>query len=284
MIFKKGFLVFIVLAVIVGMSGCGKKETAPEGEAASQAAKPVVNPGEGEMVLIPAGEFTMGTDIKGSDGKESAAYPQHKANLPAFWIDKYEVTNFQMLDFSIKESYAGEGAKEGKDWRLYATPDKALFPVIYITWNDANAYCKSVGKRLPTEVEWEKAARGPDGKAYPWGNDWIDNRSNTAETGMLKPVAVGQFDDVSQYGVHDMLGNVREWTSTLFELYPGHPKQKENPGKGRYVVRGLSPNHKGKLVRLWDRDAMPASYVGDIGCRCAKDATPEDVAKAAQTK
>jgi formylglycine-generating enzyme required for sulfatase activity len=101
-------------------------------------------------------------------------------NLPAFWIDKYEVTNYQMLDFSIKERYAGEGAKEGKDWRLYATPDRPLFPVQYITWNDANAYCKSVGKRLPTEAEWEKAARGPDGKAYPWGNDWIDNRSNTA--------------------------------------------------------------------------------------------------------
>jgi len=270
----------IVLAVVVGLSGCGKKSEEPQGETAAQPAKEAVN--LGDMVLVPAGEFIMGSDIKGTDNKETVAYPQHKVNLPAFMIDKYEVTNFQFLDFSIKERYAGEGVKEGKDWRTFASQDKALFPVQYITWNDANAYCKSVGRRLPTEAEWEKAARGSDGKAYPWGNDWIEGRSNTAETNLLKPAAVGEYDDVSQYGAHDMLGNVREWTSTPFELYPGNPSK--NPGKGRYVVRGLSPNHKGKMAHLWDRDGYPTAFLGDVGFRCAKDATPEDVAKASQAK
>ncbi len=266
----------MVLAVAVALCGCGKKSEESQGETAAPA-KAVVNPGE--MVLIPAGEFIMGSNIKGSDGKETLAFPEHKMNLPAYWIDKYEVTNFQMLDFAIKEKYTGEGAKEGKDWRLFATPDKALVPVQYVTFNDAQAYCKSVGKRLPTEAEWEKAARGADGKAYPWGNEWVDGRSNTAETGLLKPANVGEYDDVSQYGAHDMLGNVREWTSTPFELYAGNTAK--NPGKGRFVVRGLSPNHKGKMAHLWDRDGYPAAFLGDVGFRCAKDATPEDAAKAA---
>jgi len=176
-----------------------------------------------------------------------------------------------MLEFAIKEKYTGEGAKEGKDWRLFATPDKALVPVQYVTFNDAQAFCKSAGKRLPTEAEWEKAARGTDGKAYPWGNEWMDGRSNTAETSLLKPANVGEYDDVSQFGAQDMLGNVREWTSTPFELYPGNTQK--NPGKGRYVVRGLSPNHKGKMAHLWDRDGYPTAFLGDVGFRCAKDET-----------
>ena len=278
MLFKKGILVFIVLVVAVALCGCGKKDE--QQEAAAPAAKPVVNPGE--TVLIPAGEFIMGSNNKGTDGKETVAFPEHKVNLPAYYIDKYEVTNLQMLDFAIKEKYTGEGAKEGKDWRLFATPDKALVPVQYVTFNDAQAYCKSVGKRLPTEAEWEKAARGSDGKAYPWGNEWVDGRSNTAETSLLKPANIGEYDDVSQYNAHDMLGNVREWTSTPFELYAGNSNK--NPGKGRYVVRGLSPNHKGKMAHLWDRDGYPAAFLGDVGFRCAKDATPADAAKSSPAK
>jgi sulfatase modifying factor 1 len=274
---RNSFIALIVLSVMLGVSACGKKEQKESEEAASQAAKPSVVPGE--MVLIPAGDFIFGTD-----NKESLAYPQQTINLPAFWIDKYEVTNSQFLDFSIKTSYIGEGAKEGKDWRLFFTPDKALFPVVYITWNDANAYCNSLGKRLPTEEEWEKAARGPNGNAYPWGNEWIDNRSNTSEYGVLNPVAVGQVDDVSYYGVHDMLGNVQEWTSSWFTMYKGNPKKDPKAGEKLRVVRGLSSRYRGKLGHLWDRSAYPANALFDIGCRCAKDATPEDAAKASQAK
>jgi sulfatase modifying factor 1 len=273
---KKGLIILFVVAVLYDLSACSKKQQ-EESEAISETAKPAVVPGE--MVLIPAGDF-----IFGANDKESLAYPQQKLYLPDFWIDKYEVTNAQFLDFSIKESYTGEGAKEGKDWRLFFTPDKGYFPVVYITWNDAEAYCKSVGKRLPTEEEWEKAARGPDGNIYPWGNEWIDNRSNTYESGPSKPVAVGQYDDVSYYGVHDMLGNVQEWTASWFSMYKGNPKKNPQAGKQLRVVRGLSAVYRAKLGHLWDRSAYPPEALFDFGCRCAKDASPEDAAKASQAK
>jgi len=279
--FRNAFVVFIiVLAVMLGLSACGSKEVAEEGEAVSEPAAPAIVPGE--MVLIPAGDFILGTD----DSK-SVAYPKRTINLPAFWIDKYEVTNSEFLDFSLKTGYQGEGAKEGKDWRIFftpATPEKARIPVVYITWNDAQAYCKSLGKRLPTEEEWEKAARGTDGRTYPWGNEWINNRSNTYEAGYTKPQPIGLFDDVSPFGVHDMLGNVQEWTASWYVTYKGNPKIDPQSGRTLRVVRGLGANHKAKQGNLWERSAWPPEALFNFGCRCAKDATPEDVAKAAQAK
>jgi len=273
---RKGLTAFIVLTVMCVLSACGQRNKQGENQAASEA-KPAIVPGE--MVLIPAGDFVLGTD-----NKESLAYPQQKLNLLAFWIDKYEVTNSQFLDFAIKTGYTGEGAKEGKDWRLFFTPDKGLFPVVYITWNDAVAYCKSVGKRLPTEEEWEKAARGPSGNTYPWGNEWAEGRSNTYESGPSKPVAIGEFNDVSYFGVHDMLGNVQEWTSSWFVTYKGNPKKDPQSGERFRVVRGLSARYRGKVGHLWDRSAYPPSALYDFGCRCARDATPEEAAKASQAK
>ena len=281
--FRNAFAVFIIiLAVMLGLSACGsKKEVEEVTEAVSEPAAPAIVPGE--MVLIPAGDFILGTD----DSK-SVAYPKRTINLPAFWIDKYEVTNSEFLDFSLKTGYQGEGAKEGKDWRIFftpATPEKARIPVVYITWNDAQAYCKSLGKRLPTEEEWEKAARGTDGRTYPWGNEWVDNRSNTYEAGYTKPQPIRLFEeDVSPFGVHDMLGNVQEWTASWFTTYKGNPKKDPQSGKTLRVVRGLGANHKAKQGSLWNRDAWPPEALFNFGCRCAKDATPEDVAKAAQAK
>jgi formylglycine-generating enzyme required for sulfatase activity len=274
---RKSFIIFIVLIGTYCLTACGQKEKEGEGEVASETAAPAIVPGE--MVFIPAGEFILGTD-----DKDSLAYPQQKIDLPAFWIDKYEVTNSQFLDFAVKTGYVGEGAKEGKDWRLFFTPDKALYPVVYITWNDAFEYCKSVGKRLPTEEEWEKAARGPDGNVYPWGNKFDASRTNTYETGGNNFMAIGQFNDVSYYGVHDMLGNVQEWTASWFSTYKGNPKRDPQSGKKLRVVRGLSARYLGKSGNLWDRSAQPPNALYDIGCRCAKDATPEDVAKASQAK
>jgi formylglycine-generating enzyme required for sulfatase activity len=270
---KKGLLTLLAIVFAVALISCGKKEAAKEETSApAETAKPAVVPGE--MVLIPAGEFVMGTNEK----KSANANPEHKVNLPAYWIDKYEVTNFEFLQFSITNNYTGEGAKEGKDWRLFANQtDKGDVPVVYITWNDAQAYCKAKGKRLPTEEEWEKAARGPNGNAYPWGNEWKDGATNTWESGPHKAVNVGQFSgDVSFYGVYDMLGNVQEWTASKYATYPGNPKKDSQPWR---VVRGLSNLYKGKVQKLWERGAQPAEALFDFGCRCAKDATPEDVAK-----
>ncbi len=132
---RKPFTVFIILlSVMLALSACSKKEEAEGEKAGTEVAVPAVVPGE--MVLIPAGEF-----ILGSEDKTSISYPTQKINLPAYWIDKYEVTNMEFLDFSLKTGYVGEGAKEGKDWRLFftpATPEKAKLPVVYISWNDAS--------------------------------------------------------------------------------------------------------------------------------------------------
>ncbi|HYK87122.1 MAG TPA: SUMF1/EgtB/PvdO family nonheme iron enzyme [Acidobacteriota bacterium] len=277
---RKASSVFALLALGLALAACGKKEEAtPTTQAPAVPEKPAVVPGE--MVLIPAGEFTFGTNDKDFQN----ANPQQKVNLPAFWIDKYEVTNAEFLDFAIKDSYSGEGAKEGKDWRTFFTPDKAHCPVIYITWNDASAYCKAQGKRLPTEVEWEKAARGTDGRRFPWGDKWEPNKSNTYEAGLRNTADIGKFDDVSPYGVHDMLGNVQEWTGSWYESYKGNTFKDENFGKRWRVLRGASNYHYGARFGLWARTAYVPNYLSGFGCRCAKDATPEEAAKgAAATK
>ncbi len=278
---RKICLIFLGFVLVFCLASCGKKEeaTPTTTQAPAEPAKPAVTPGE--MVLIPAGEFIFGS----SDDKESAAYPQNKINLPAFWIDKYEVTNYEFLDFAVKTGYTGEGAKEGKDWRQFFTPDKAQFPVVFITWNDADKYCKSLGKRLPTEEEWEKAARGTDGRRYPWGEKWETGRSNTYEAGLRNPAAVGQFDDVSPYGVHDMLGNVQEWVGSWYKPYKGSKRQDKYYGEVWRIVRGASSRIYGSRAHLWDRSAYAPNSLYDFGCRCAKDATPDEAAKAAsQTK
>ncbi len=274
---RKSLTLFILLVAILSLNACGEKET-EEAETVPEETVPAVIPGE--MVFVPAGEFIMGSNAD----KDDIAYPEHKVDLPAFWIDKYETTNMEFLEFSVDTGYMGEGAKEGQDWRLFATPDKIHNPVAYITWNDAAEYCKWRGKRLPTEEEWEKAARGPDGNRYPWGNEWVANNSNTYESGMMSFMPAGQFNDISPYGVHDMLGNAQEWTGTWFNTYKGNPKKNSQAGKQLRVVRGLAYYHKGKPGGLMNRSAQPPMALYDIGCRCAKDATPEDIANAAQTQ
>jgi formylglycine-generating enzyme required for sulfatase activity len=269
----------ILLLFLFLLAACAKKEPAPvKEEAAPEAAKSAVTPGE--MVLIPAGEF-----ILGDNDKSSTAFPQQKINLPAFWIDKYETTGMEFLNFAVETGYAGQGAREGKDWRQFVTAEKAYDPVVYITWDDALTYCKSKGKRLPTEGEWEKAARGTDGRRYPWGNDWKSNLSNTYEAGLTKPASIGKFDgDVSVFGVHDMLGNVQEWTSSWYKPYKGNPKKDENFGERFRVVRGVSSRYYGERTHLWDRSAYLPGSLYDFGCRCAKDATPQEGGAGAETK
>jgi formylglycine-generating enzyme required for sulfatase activity len=285
---RKALCVFILLLCMFALSACSKKadkekeakETAPGAEVTT-----TEEPKVDEMVFVPAGEFIMGSNDRGKTNDIYLAYPEHKVNLKDYWIDKYEVTNSQFQDFAIKNKYIGEGAKEGKDWRRYLTPESALSPVISVSWNDAGAYCKAQGKRLPTEEEWEKAARGTDGRNYPWGNEWKENLSNTNETGNTKPVTVGQFKDVSPYGAYDMLGNVQEWTSSILAAYPNNPK-KDNPdfAKKYRVLRGLSTNYIGKKGHIWDRSAWATTAIYNFGFRCAKDATPEDAANAAKNK
>jgi formylglycine-generating enzyme required for sulfatase activity len=270
--FKKGLFVMLALSVMFCLTSCGKKAAEIEDVVLEE---PVVNQvTPGEMVLIPAGEFLMGSNNKSET--DANAFPEHKVKLPAFWIDKYEVTNLEFMEFSSDNNYPGEGAGKGSDWRLFATLDKADVPVVYITWNDAVEYCKAKGKRLPTEQEWEYAARGPNGNVYPWGNEWENGRANTNEAGR-EALDIGLFNDVSPFGVHDMLGNVQEWTGSWYKSYQGGVSDSKY-GETLRVVRGLSPTYRGKAGNLWLRFAQPPSSLINFGIRCAKDATDADIA------
>jgi formylglycine-generating enzyme required for sulfatase activity len=272
----------LILGVLCCLGACGKKDVEEVVTEVVEEVAPSVVPGE--MVLIPGGEFVMGSNLKYKDKKEdekgdySNAYPEHKGNLPDYLIDKYEVTNEEFMTFAMEEGYAGEAAEEGKDWRLFATIDKMNVPVVYITWKDAEAYCKAKGKRLPTEAEWEKAARGTEGFKYPWGNEWEDGHARTAETGR-EATDVGSYDDVSPFGVHDMLGNVQEWTASAYEPYKGGKADPKAAGKNLRVIRGLSYLHRAKQGNLWNRDATEPTTLAFYGARCAADATPENIAK-----
>jgi len=149
-----------------------------------------------EMVSVPAGKFIYGQ-----------VYAKQTVDLPAFKIDKYEVTN---------EQYA----KVVKGFKY--EPEEAHFPAVFVSEIEAEAYCKAVGKRLPSEQEWEKAARGTDGRLYPWGNEFDETAAATQETTAEKQKAreVGLYEKgKSPYGAMDMAGNVWEWTSGFEERY-----------------------------------------------------------------
>lgn len=180
----------------------------------------------GDMVLIPEGLFWMGLDELPPDtpwGQEDAE-PKHRVRLSAFLIDRFEVSYGDYLKFD----------------EAHILPDRTSdTPVTHVTWTDADNYCRSIGKRLPTEAEWEKAARGEDGRTYPWGNTFDPKKTNTGNS--LKPV--GSIpDDRSPYGVFDMAGNVSEWTDSWYRAYPGNTYRSTDYGIFQKVVRGGSFN------------------------------------------
>jgi formylglycine-generating enzyme required for sulfatase activity len=219
------------------------------------------------MVEIPAGEFTMGNDAGDDDEK-----PAHTVPLEAFEIDLFEVTNADFAKFVEETGYQTGAEKAGEaGWRAYAE-GKDNHPVVKVTWNDANAYCEWAGKRLPTEAEWEKAARGTDGRTYPWGNEWDPAKANTKESGFRGTVAVGSFaEGVSPYGVFDMAGNVWEWTADWYQAYPGSTYQSEYFGEKFKVTRGGGWFQEEKLVTTFNRSATdPSAANDDLGFRCAR--------------
>lgn len=167
-----------------------------------------------KMILIPAGEFLMGTD---SERANSQDRPQHSVNLDAYWIDKYPVTNAEYARFVVSSK-----RRPPLDWDNGAIPDgKMLYPVTMVSWYDAQAYCRSQHKRLPAEAEWEKAARGTDGRRWPWGDKIDPKRLNTYYS-VGSVTNVMKYDGgISPYGVFDMTGNVSEWTASDFRPYDG---------------------------------------------------------------
>ncbi len=228
------------------------------------------------MVKIPAGIFIRGSHEETGRFDEK---PRGKIYLDAFLIDKFEVTNSQYLAFihqtGHKEPYNvyGEGS-------LFDVKNIDDLPVVQVTWHDAADYCQWIGKRLPTEAEWEKAARGKDGRLYPWGDQDpspshtnFDRDWNNKKT--LKPV--GSYPQgVSPYGAHDMAGNVREWVQDWYEETYYKQAPNENPkGPEKYLLKVI----RGGSWHSFDADIRTASRqkggfalkTHGTGFRCAQD-------------
>jgi formylglycine-generating enzyme required for sulfatase activity len=223
------------------------------------------------MVLVPAGEFTMGSSTGDADER-----PPHQVYLDSFLIDKYEVSVGEYATF-LQEA----GNHPPSDWKTMNQLAHKKRPVSNVDWADAGAYCKWAGKRLPTEAEWEKAARGTDGRLYPWGNEPPTSRhANYGQTGSSNHAAlapVGSFEEgKSPYGTYDMAGNVWEWVSDWydFDYYKATPSRNpEGPPTGGYKgIRGGSWNSSPRALRSADRYWDPPSFRSQYfpGFRCAK--------------
>ena len=249
-----------------------------------------------EMVLIPAGEFLMGTtkDIETDNFYDFGfnkpffvdAAPGHKVLLDAYYIDKYEVSNENYLNFVKASNYKTPGHWRGQS----IAPGLERFPIVGISWFDAAKYCEWEGKRLPTEAEWEKAAKGgEDERRYTWGNDFDYNKANLSDN----PENSGDIKEVdsfesgkSPYGVFNMVGNVWEWTDSWYQPYAGSTFESPKFGEKFRVARGNSASPVAhfedekyqELVEnfstIFFRFPVPPSVApNDTGFRCVKSAS-----------
>jgi formylglycine-generating enzyme required for sulfatase activity/plastocyanin len=227
--------------------------------------RPAITETRDDMVLVPAGEFIMGADDRLPNEK-----PRRTVKLPAFRIDRTEVTNGQFCDFvnALRHSREEWINLDDPDCKIHATEKRGVFrvepgfenyPVVCVSWHGAEAYAKWLGKRLPTEAEWEKAARGTDGREWPWGNEFGAANVNARGT---KLMPVGSFPHGSSpVGCLDMAGNVWEWTAS------------DDADSGQKITRGGAfdslPPYARCAVRI---AAAPTLCSAKIGFRCAKDA------------
>lgn len=291
----------------------------------AQGYKEYINEKDGSILIeVPAGEYLTGIDKDKGFRKKIGASPAGKANIGTYKIGKYEVTNKQFVKFlseygSIKDS-AGHplvvlSAKKYMYFKINGVGDAFAFlkcrinkddrwfsyekdcskrPVIYVTWYGAKAYCDWAGLRLPTDAEWEKAARGTDGRLYPWGNEFYDNYCNVAISkytpnakNLVDVDSIGMYPlGISPYGCHDMVGNVMEWCSDWFNEN-GYENQSSDAGTTvangkKKILRGGSwyADKHWKYINCYSRNSLspdggneefskdPGGYV--IGFRVAK--------------
>ena len=306
---KRGWLIFIISLIGILLS-CGSSPI--EDENYEQNVEP---PDLKNMVFIPAGEFLMGSPEGEGVFDER---PQHKVYLDDYYIDKYEVTNAQFKEFVEATGYVTDAERKGygkvwnpkekpslrlckfdvnwrrphawidnksfpnrphpKAWENYNIEDKMNYPVIQVSWNDAQAYATWRGKRLPTEAEWEKAARGTDGRKWPWGNEFnfdVDGVTIHANIGSDGPLPVGSFPSGSSlYGVCNLTGNVQEWVADWYapDYYISCSKNNPSgPDTGKFrVLRGGAWKHiKGYQVLSAQRSFQVPDYTSNfVGFRC----------------
>ncbi len=218
-----------------------------------------------DMALIPAGEFVLGFSSEAGNleflSDQTAgenARPSQRLNLEAFYIDRKEVTYGEFLRFKPQAEYKGAQLNE---------------PIRGISWYEADAYCLWRGKRLPTEFEWEKAARGTDERLFVWGNEFHKEYANLGKK--IKPVR-SEPQDVSPFGIYDMNGNVSEWTADWYKPYPNSEHKDESFGETYKVIRGgsLQKREHGFLKEFamlpYRNFAPPTERFWDTGFRCAK--------------
>ena len=233
-----------------------------------------------DMVKIPAGEFSRGSsdreigEIKvdfGSNTMLNRELPKQWVYLDSFYIDRHEVTNHEYKSFI--ESTDHSPPLNWTDGTYPAGMDD--YPVVYVSWLDASAYARWIGKRLPTEQEWEKAARGSNGYQWPWGDRFYPHRCNVKETGKNGPLPVGSFlNGANEFGVLDLAGNVWEWINTDIGPYSGYADDPSYfPSRFRKVIRGGSFMSSGACARgAFRGDAAVNQLYIDVGFRCARDA------------
>ena len=227
-----------------------------------------------DMVYVPGGSFMMGTD-KGDEYQR----PAHRVTVKPFFIDVHEVTCTQYSRF-IRET----GHPVPFNWTTNnCPPDEGDLPVTGIDWYDARAYASWANKRLPTEEEWEFAARGTDQREYSWGSEWRGRAANAGESSAGHLVAVGKYPEgKSPFGALDMIGNAWEWTATDLRPYPG--SQLLDIGTGsKKIIRGGSWAHDPPdwTTTTFRGFALPAGGrdYSKIGFRCAKDAPQAPIPK-----
>ncbi|HKX29110.1 MAG TPA: SUMF1/EgtB/PvdO family nonheme iron enzyme, partial [Blastocatellia bacterium] len=228
---------------------------APTAEPVSEKAVPAPPPG---MVFIPGGTFTMGY---GEAAPDNPSGPEHEVTVNPYFIDKFEVTR---AAYSPRRNLSG---------------DAGQLPATNLTWREARDYCQKIGKRLPTEEEWEFAARGGDRRIYPWGNRFEPNRANVGSP-RLAPVGSFPAGD-SPFGLSDMSGNALEWTDSYFTNYSGSLYQRRQCKEPCRVIRGGAyfDDPKDATV-VFRREYEPTTLnrvknaYAVLGFRCAQDATP----------
>ena len=268
-------------------------------EGKKTAAQLAALPPKDEMVLVPAGPFLMGSTRQLDRNAYPAEQPQRTIYLDAFEIDKYEATMVQYLRYVL-----AKGLEPLVDWKWGGVFQETManHPIMHVSWYDAEAYCKWAGKRLPTEAEWEKAARGEAGRIYPWGNQIAGlSRANFGRTGLSGPVrdrperlllyppiiSVDKYDNaVSPYGVFNMAGNVAEWVADWYDpnyYQHGPDRNPKGPDQGTSkAFRGGGWVDSTPSVRAAQRNGTdPTARMNWLGFRCTRDVSAASPGQAA---
>lgn len=266
MSYRRLFSLIVSITLLVHISGCSEDDN-PAG--------PSSNAPTG-MVLVPAGFYSMGADYSAP-----RSLPIHTVNVPAFYIDIYEVTNAQYKAFCDSTARAYPPDPSFDDMPNYFTnPVYVNYPVVTVDWNDAEAYATWAGKRLPTEAEWERAAKGnTDNRQWPWGDTWNDSYANVygnPADGYAYTSPVGHYPNgISPTGCYDMTGNVYEWCEDDWHgSYTGAPTDGsawiDSPRVSDRIMRG------GSWAGAYDTKCAARLYgdsatrYGNVGFRCSR--------------